>query len=88
MDGFSSLFDALDMLDLVLAVFGALIVSLWFGRGKNIWGLLSGAFIGGFIKPAILFLLAGSAFVAVQDPSLTPTDKDSQKLIDLVTGKP
>ena len=49
--------DQLDMLDTVLAVFGALIVAMWFGRGKSLQGILVGAFVGGFIKPAIFMVL-------------------------------
>ncbi len=50
MDG---LLEQLDMLDMVLAVFGAVICAMWFGRGKSLKGLLTGALVGGIVKPAI-----------------------------------
>ena len=57
MDQTASLLEAFGMLDIVLAVFGAVIFALWFGRGKTVGGLLSGALVGGLIKPAIVMML-------------------------------
>ena len=54
MDG---LLEQLDMLDMVLAVFGAVICAMWFGRGKSLKGLLTGALVGGIVKPAIFMAL-------------------------------
>lgn len=78
MEQVSQLIDAFDYLDLVLAVFGAVIVSMWFGRGKNIWGILSGALVGGLIKPVCFLILVGGAFVASQDmqASQQPVEQD------------
>jgi dolichol kinase len=79
MEQLSLLIEALDYLDLVLAVFGAVVVSLWFGRGKNAWGLLSGALVGGLIKPAFYFIVLGGAFLAsqdMQDVGQTPEQQD------------
>ena len=78
MEQFAPLLEAFDTLDLVLAIFGAIIVSLWFGRGKNIWGLLSGALIGGFVKPAFFFLILGGAFLATQDVQAPQKPLDAQ----------
>ena len=75
--------EAFDMLDLVLAVFGALIVALWFGRGKGPWGIISGALMGGIVKPALFFLLAGGALVAVQQsPALKQTPEQQDKTLE------
>lgn len=57
--------DQLDMLDTVLAVFGALIFAMWFGRGKSLKGILTGALVGGFIKPAIFTVLGLGALGAL-----------------------
>ena len=62
MDQTAAILDAFDMLDMVLAVFGAVIFSLWFGRGKTLGGLLSGALVGGLAKPAIA-MLVGSGLI-------------------------
>lgn len=73
--------DQLDMLDTVLAVFGALIVAMWFGRGKSLQGILVGAFVGGFIKPAIFMVLglgALGALTAAED-SGTPQQTKAQQ---------
>jgi len=67
MERFTPLLEAFDYLDLVLAVFGATIVAMWFGRGKNVWGLLSGALVGGLVKPAFFVLVLGGAFLASQN---------------------
>ena len=57
--------EQLDMLDTVLAVFGALIFAMWFGRGKSLRGILTGALVGGFIKPAIFMVLGLGALGAL-----------------------
>ena len=57
--------EQLDMLDTVLAVFGALIFAMWFGRGKSLQGILTGALIGGFIKPAFFMVLGLGALGAL-----------------------
>ena len=59
MDG---LLEQFDMLDFVLAVFGALIVSMWFGRGKSLKGILLGALMGGFVKPLVFGALLFGGF--------------------------
>ena len=59
MDG---LLEQFDMLDFVLAVFGALIVSMWFGRGKSLKGILLGALMGGFVKPVVFGVLLFGGF--------------------------
>jgi len=59
MDG---LLEQFDMLDFVLAVFGALIVAMWFGRGKSLKGLLLGALMGGFVKPMVFGALLFGGF--------------------------
>ena len=63
------LLESLDMLDLVLAVFGALMFALWRGRGKNLQSLLMGAAMGGFVKPTLFMALGFGAMVLVNMPS-------------------
>ena len=82
MDQLSRITDSLDMLDLVLAVFGALIVSMWWGRGKKLWGILSGAFIGGLVKPLFFAVFLGGALIAVsQQPELKQTPEQVDKTL-------
>lgn len=72
------------MLDIVLAVFGAVIVSLWCGRGKKLGGLLSGALIGGFAKPAI-FLAVGSGLLFAASggmPEIKQTPEQQRKTLE------
>lgn len=73
--------DQLDMLDTVLAVFGALIFAMWFGRGKSLKGILTGALVGGFIKPAIFMVLglgAMGALTASEDAQM-PQQSQAQQ---------
>ncbi|MGQ0484857.1 MAG: hypothetical protein ACT4SY_05830 [Hyphomicrobiales bacterium] len=81
MEQVSSLIDAFDMLDLVLAVFGAVIVSLWFGRGKKALGLLSGALVGGLIKPVFFLIVLGGAFMASQDMQASQQPVEQNPLV-------
>ncbi len=70
MDG---MFDALDFAS---ALFGALIVAMWLGRGKSLKSLLLGALVGGFAKPIVFgaLLLGGLHMFAIgSDDSLQPT---------------
>ncbi len=78
MEQVSPLLEAFDYLDIVLALVGALTVSLLFGRGKNIWGIMSGALMGGLVKPAIFLFVVGGAFVAVQQGQDTPMSRKTQ----------
>lgn len=88
MDQMQSLADAFDMLDILLAVFGAVIVSLWAGRGKKLGGLLMGAVSGGLIKP-MLFMAIGSGFLFAATQSAPPeihqTPEQQQKTLDFWT---
>jgi hypothetical protein len=68
-----SFLTAFDMLDVVFAVCGALIVSLWFGRGKKLSGILLGTVTGGLIKP-ILTVVALALAVAATTPEFTAQD--------------
>lgn len=72
------------MLDMVLAVFGAVIFAMWFGRGKSLGGLLSGALVGGLIKPAIVMMLgSGLLFAAAGGvPELKQTPEQQQKTLE------
>ncbi|HLF21163.1 MAG TPA: hypothetical protein VI582_01570 [Aestuariivirga sp.] len=81
MEQASQLLEVFDMLDLVLAVFGATIVAMWFGRGKNIWGILSGALVGGLVKPAFFFLVLGGAFLASQNFQAPQTHPEDDPLV-------
>jgi zinc transporter ZupT len=85
MDQMQALAEAFDMLDIVLAVFGAVIVGLWAGRGKKVGGLLMGAVTGGLVKP-MLFLAVGSGliFAAGQNaaPEIRQTPEQQQKTLD------
>ncbi|MFT3986782.1 hypothetical protein [Aestuariivirga sp.] len=82
MDQLNQLFDAFDMLDIVLAAFGAVIVSLWFGRGKSLGGLLAGAAMGGIVKPLCVVMLTGGVLIAAgQAPELTQTPEQQDKIV-------
>jgi hypothetical protein len=59
--------EQLDMLDFVLAVFGAIIVAMWFGRGKSWKGILVGAAMGGFVKPMFFTVLAFVGMATLMD---------------------
>ncbi len=80
----AAILDAFDMLDMVLAVFGAVIFAMWFGRGKSLGGLLSGALVGGLIKPAIVMMLgSGLLFAAAGGvPELKQTPEQQQKTLE------
>jgi hypothetical protein len=69
MDQLAPVLEAFDKLDIVLAVFGALVVALWFGRGKTVGGILTGALMGGLVKPALFLLIGGGLLFAVQQPA-------------------
>ncbi len=73
--------DQLDMLDTVLAVFGALICAMWFGRGKSLRGILTGALIGGFVKPAFFMILGLGAMGALtaSEESQMPQQSQAQQ---------
>jgi hypothetical protein len=84
MDQADGILHAFDMLDIVLAVFGAVIVSLWAGRGKKLGGLLSGALLGGLAKPA-LFMVLGSALMmsaGSEAVEIKQTPEQQQKTLD------
>jgi hypothetical protein len=84
MDQAATLLEAFDMLDIVLAVFGAVIFAMWFGRGKKLGGLLSGALVGGIIKPAIVTILgSGLLFAAAGGmPDIHQTPEQQQKTLE------
>ncbi len=75
MDLTERFFTAFTVLDAVLAVFGALIVSLWFGRGKKLSGLLTGAAVGGLIRPVLTVILLA---LAVSTAAPDYGDRDSK----------
>ena len=78
MDG---LLEQLDMLDMVLAVFGAVVCAMWFGRGKSLQGLLTGALVGGIVKPALFTVLgfAGMAALSASEESSMPQQTQQQQ---------
>jgi hypothetical protein len=78
MKNLAPLVEAFDYLDIVLALVGVLLVSLWFGHDKSIWAILLGALTGGLVKPALTVLFLGGAFIAVQDVRDMPLSKKSQ----------
>ena len=84
MDQTAIILEAFDMLDIVLAVFGAVIFALWFGRGKKLGGLLSGAIVGGIIKPAILLFVGSGLLFAVDGgiPEIHQTPEQQQKTLE------
>jgi hypothetical protein len=79
--------DAFDMLDIVLAVFGAVIMALWFGLGKKLGGLLSGALIGGLAKPTLYMLIGSGILFAAQGglPEVKQTPEQQQKTMKFWT---
>ena len=84
MDQTGTILEAFDMLDIVLAVFGAVIFALWFGRGKTLGGLLSGALVGGLVKPAIFMMLgSGLIFAAAGSlPEIKQTPEQQRKTLE------
>ena len=84
MDQTSAVLEAFDMLDIALAVFGAVIFAMWFGRGKSLGGLLSGALVGGLIKPAIIMVLgSGLIFAAAGGmPEIKQTPEQQRKTLE------
>ena len=82
MDQFANVADAFDRFDIVLAVFGAVVVALWRGRGKSLAGILSGALVGGLVKPLILTLVVGGIFMAATSvPELKQTPEQQDKTL-------
>ena len=79
MDG---LLEQLDMLDMVLAVFGAVICAMWFGRGKSLKGLLTGALVGGIVKPAIFMALGFGGLAIMSDSEDVGMPKQTQQQQD------
>jgi hypothetical protein len=84
MDHLSPILDAFDRLDLVLAVFGALVVAMWFGRGKSLGGILTGALMGGLVKPTLILVLGGGLLVASQQSTYQPhqTREEQDKTLE------
>ncbi len=76
-----SFIEQMDMLDIVLAVFGAVICAMWFGRGKSLKGLLTGAIVGGIVKPAVFTVLgfAGMAALSASEESSMPQQTQQQQ---------
>ena len=80
-----SLFEQFDPLDFVLALFGALIVAMWFGRGKSLKGILVGALVGGLVKP-ILFgglLLGGVQMLSAGGDDEAKSEISEQDLMKI-----
>jgi dolichol kinase len=76
-----SFIEQLDMLDIVLAVFFAVIGALWFGRGKSLKGLLTGAVVGGIVKPALFTMLGfiGMAALFANEESSMPQQTQAEQ---------
>ncbi len=87
MDQTAALLEAFGMLDIVLAVFGALIFALWRGRGKSLSGLLAGAAMGGLARPAVLLLFGSGLLIAAGGggSDIRQTPEEQQKTIDFWT---
>ncbi len=73
MDG---LLEQLDVLDFVLAVFGAIVVAMWFGHGKSWKGILMGAVMGGFMKPTLFTVLALVGMATMMDGGVDSAKPD------------
>ena len=84
MEQLDHVLQAFGMLDIVLAAFGAVIVTLWFGRGKTLAGLLSGALVGGLAKPAIVMLIGSGLLFAAGGgvPELKQTPEQQEKTLN------
>lgn len=84
MDQTTSILEAFDMLDIVLAVFGAVICAMWFGRGKSLGGLLTGALVGGLVKPMIALVIGSGLILAAGGgvPELKQTPEQQQKTLE------
>lgn len=83
MTDIAPILEAFHMLDIVLAVFGAVIFALWRGRGKRVGGLLSGALVGGLIKPAMILLIGSGLLFAAQGgiPQIKQTPEQQEKTL-------
>ena len=83
MEQIGPILEAFDMLDIVLAVFGAVIVSMWYGKGKSLGGLLSGALLGGLVKPAFFLLIGSGLLFAAQGgiPQIKQTPEQQEKTL-------
>jgi hypothetical protein len=87
MDQTASILEAFDMLDIVLAVFGAVIFALWCGRGKKVGGLLSGALVGGLAKPTLFMIIGSGLLFAAQGglPQIKQTPEQQEKTLKFWT---
>ena len=86
MDQLPAIFEAFDYLDLMLAVFGAIIIAMWYGRGKSAWGILSGALMGGLVKPTIFLIIASGVIFSSQGvPELKQTQEQQDATIKFWT---
>ena len=87
MEHAATILEAFDMLDIVLAVFGACIFALWRGRGKKVGGLLSGALVGGLVKPAFVLLIGSGLLFAAQGglPKIKQTPEQQEKTLKFWT---
>lgn len=84
MDQTTSILEAFDMLDIVLAVFGAVVCAMWFGRGKSLGGLLTGALVGGLVKPMFVLAIGSGLLFAAGGgvPELKQTPEQQQKTLE------
>ncbi len=82
MEQLGAIAQTFDMLDVVLAVFFACVFALWRGAGKKLSGLLSGALMGGLIKPALFFMIAGAGFSAFDGEQAQTISPEDQKQVD------
>jgi hypothetical protein len=83
MEHIGAIVQTFDMLDIVLAVFFGCVFALWRGAGKKLSGLLSGAVMGGLIKPALFFMIAGAGFSALGDEQAATMSPEDQKNVDV-----
>lgn len=82
MEHLGAIAQTFDTLDIVLAVFFGCVFALWRGAGKKLSGLLSGAIMGGLIKPALFFLITGAGLSAFQDDQGATISSEDQKKVD------
>lgn len=79
----ADLIHALDLLDLILAVFGAIVFSLLFGRGRTLGGMLTGALVGGSIKPVVFGLILGGLLLGYEQNKINEqTPEEQDKVLD------
>jgi hypothetical protein len=82
MNHLNAIAQTFDVLDVVLAMFFGCVFALWRGAGKKLSSLLSGAVMGGLVKPAFFMLVTGMGYSALSDDQTTAISREDQQKVD------